>query len=229
MLDNLHGIGASDGAHGVELHAEPAPGEEAADGLEIEETGHEVGIIRHRVDDLHRHLAQLAGTQVVQVQIVGLKGAVTVDLLGALVDGLGHGLRGWATVSSIEFYTEILIRTAGVVASGEDDAALGAKLADGVGAGRGREDAATPDQRLGDTVGSGEPQDGLNRGTIVITAVTPHHQGAAGQLLLGVEDGLDEVLQVTGFLEHLDLFAQTGGTRTLTREGMGGDDFRLHR
>jgi hypothetical protein len=80
VLEDLGGIGAGDGVHGIQLHAELAAGEEAANGLEVEEAGHEVGVIGHRVQDLYPHLAKLAVTpRRVDVQFGGREGAVTLQ------------------------------------------------------------------------------------------------------------------------------------------------------
>ena len=51
------GIGTRDGVHGVEDHFEIA-GEQTSDRVEIEETGHQFGIIRNRIDHLDRHAFQ---------------------------------------------------------------------------------------------------------------------------------------------------------------------------
>jgi hypothetical protein len=48
------------------------------------------------------------------------------------------------------------------------------------------------------------------------------------RLALGVEDRLDEVLQVVRLLEHPDLLAQAGGAGLLPFERRCRDDLRLH-
>ena len=90
------------------------------------------------------------------------------------------------------------------------------------------EDAATPHQGPCDTVGGGHAQDELDRLTVVEAPVAAHHQGAAVEAILGVENGLDEVLQVMRLLEDLDLLAQPGGPGALSGERLGADDAGCH-
>ena len=114
------------------------------------------------------------------------------------------------------------------MAGGQDDAALGLALADDAGGGWGGEDAATSHQGLGHSVGRGHAQDGLNGLAVVEAPVAADHQGAALQAGLGVEDRLDEVLEIIRLLEDLDLLAQSGGAWTLSGERLGADDAGCH-
>ena len=88
-------------------------------------------------------------------------------------------------------------RPAGVVAGGEDDAAVGG-AEDGRRSRRGWRGSPLSHQHPRHAIGGGHPQDGLHRLAVVELAVAPHHQGAAPQVRPHVEDRLDEVLQIVG-------------------------------
>jgi hypothetical protein len=115
----------------------------------------------------------------VQVHRVGVDDPVAVDGLGAREHGVGDRLRRRAAGVDVELDAEVLVRPAGVVAGGQDDAALGLVLADDAGGRRRRQDAALADQRLGDTVGRGHAQDDLDRLAVVEAPVAADHQRAA--------------------------------------------------
>ncbi len=57
-LEDLVGVRARDGVHRVEQHAEPAAGEQRAQGVEVEQSLHERGVVRDGIDHLHAHVAQ---------------------------------------------------------------------------------------------------------------------------------------------------------------------------
>ena len=221
VLEDLGGVGAGDGGHGVEGHAEAA-GEHGADGGEVEERLHQLGVVGDGVDDLDGHVAELLGAEPVEVEVGGVEDLVFVDLLGALVDRLGDALGGGAAVADVVLDAEVLVRAAGVVAGGEDDAAVGAVLADDVGGGGGGEDAALADEHAAEAVGGGHLQRDLDDLAVEVAAVAADHQRLAGEVLERVEDRLDEVLDVVRLLEVRDLLAQAGGAGLLVVVGLGG-------
>ena len=106
VLEDLGGVGAGDGGHGVEGHAEAA-GEHGADGGEVEEGLHQLGVVGDGVDDLDGHVAELLGADPVEVEVGGVEDAVFVDLLGALVDRLGDPLGGGAAVADVVLDAEV--------------------------------------------------------------------------------------------------------------------------
>ena len=222
-LEYALGIGAGDGVHGVEPHSEQAGVEQAVDRVEVEQRLHELRVVVDRVDHVHRHRAEAGAADGVEVDAAPLDREVTVDHEGALVDRLGHLLRGGAAVGDVELDAEVLVRPARVVAGREDQAALGAVLANHAGGGRGGEEPALADDDPADPVGRRHAQDGLRGRAVVEAAVSADHQRAAREVRAGVEDRLDEVLQVAGLLEYADLLAQAGGAGALVREGVGLD------
>ncbi len=225
VLEDLGGVGAGDGGHGVEGHAEAA-GEHGADGGEVEERLHQLGVVGDGVDDLDGHVAELLGADLVEVEVGGVEDLVLVDLLGALVDRLGDPLGGGAAVADVVLDAEVFLRAAGVVAGGEDDAAVGAVLADDVGGGGGGEDAALPDQHPAEAVGGGHLQRDLDDLAVEVAAVAADHQRLAGEVLQAVEDRLDEVLHVVRLLEVRNLLAQAGGAGLLVVVGLWSDTCR---
>jgi hypothetical protein len=114
---------------------------------------------------------------------------------------------GRAAVGDVELDAEVLVRAAGVVAGGQDDAARGLVLADQAGGRRRRQDAALPHHHPAKPLAGGHAQDDLDRLAVVEASVAADHQGARAAVASGpfpgVEDRLDEVLQVVGLLELL--------------------------
>ena len=222
VLEDLGGVGAGDGVHGVEGHGEAAL-EHRADRGEVEQRLHQLGVVGDRVDDLDGHAAEVAGADRVEVDVGGVEDAVFGDGFRAGVDRLGDLLRRRAAVADVVLDAEVLGRAAGVVAGREDDAAEGAVLADDVGGGGRREDAAAADEDAAEAVGGGHLQRGLDDLAVEVAAVAADDQGLALEAFEAVEDRLDEVLDVGRLLEVRDLLAQARGAGLLVVEGPGGE------
>src|SRR5690606_11485815 len=107
-----------------------AAGEQVADGVEVEQPAHQLGVDRDRVDHLHRRAAQphLAGR--VQRHVRRLGNAVAGDLQRPRVNGGGQALRRRTAGGVVELDPEVAVGAARVVAGGKDDAAVGAAVAD---------------------------------------------------------------------------------------------------
>jgi hypothetical protein len=97
----------------------------------------------------------------------------------AAEDGIGDRFGGRPTVGPVHLDAEVSLRSAGVVAGGEDDAADGSLGADQVGGGGGGENAAGGGDEPGHAMGRGHAGDHADRPPIAVAAVAAHHQGAA--------------------------------------------------
>jgi len=217
-LENLLRVGAGDGVHGVEAHGEQPGVEELADALEVEQLLHQHRVVGDRVDDLHGHPADRRRAALIEVDRCGLDGQVAVDLSGAVVDRLGHGLGGGAAVRDVELDPEVAVGPAGVVTGRQDQAPWARRL-------RITQDAAGVDsQPCWPTTVRATPLAAASRRItaplpVVVAAVAAEHQGPATQGRLGVEDRLDEVLEVAGGLEYRHLLAQAGGAGRCPSKG----------
>ena len=131
VFQDLLGIGAGHGVHGVERHAEAAL-EHRADRVEIEQRLHQFGIVGDRIDHLDRHAARLDGADRVEVDRADVGDLVARDRLGAGEDRVGDLFRRRAAIADIVLDAEILVRAAGIVAGRQDDAAEGLVFADDI-------------------------------------------------------------------------------------------------
>ncbi len=233
VFEDRLGIGAGDRVHRVEAHLEAARAQQRADRVEVEQAFHQLGIVGHRVDHLDRHAAERLRPEGGEVAIGGFDDAELVDAAAVGVDRLGDALGRGAAVADVVLDAEVAVRPAGVVAGGEDEAAVGLVLADQVGDRRGREQAVLPHQEFADAVGAGHLQDHLDRLGIEEPAVAADHQGLARDVGQGLEHRLHEVFEVVGLLEHRHRLAQSRGSGFLVVERRGRDDrrntARMHR
>jgi len=227
-LEDLRRVGSGDRVHRVEEDRQGARAERGADPVEVEQRLHQPGVGRHRVDDLHGEVADLRVPEAPQVHLWRIRDPVVADRLGAPIEGLGVLLGGGPAVLDVVLDPEIPVGAARVVACGEDDPAEGLALADFRGSsGRGK-DPAPPDDEASHAVGGRQPDDGLDRLAVEVSPVPAQHQGLAPQPLERVEDRLDEVLEIMGLAEDLDLLAQARRARALPRKGPGRHRADVH-
>jgi hypothetical protein len=104
------------------------------------------------------------------------------------------------------------------VARGENDAAEGAALADEVRRRRRRQDPATADDHAPEAVRGRHAEDGLDRFAIVISAVATDDERASSRRGHGIDDRLNEVLEVVRLLEDQDFLAEPRRSGTLIGE-----------
>ena len=228
LLEDRARVGAGDRRHAVEADAKAAL-EQRPDAREVEQAGHQLAIVRDRVDDLDHGRAEPALALPVERDVGRVEGPVLPDLPRALIDRLGHLLGRRAAVRAVVLDAEVAVRAAGIVAGREDDAAERLVLADH-GGGRGRrQQPALADQDAAEAVGGGHLEDGLDGAPVVVAAVAADHERAAREALERIEHRLDEVLEIVRLLEHPDLLAQAGGARALVLERRGRDGGHGHR
>jgi hypothetical protein len=122
-LQDVAGIGARDGVHRIEAHAEAARPQQVADAVEVEQLFHQRGIVGDRVDDLDRHVAHLRGALAGEVDWPLAEDAEAIDLAGPGVDRVGQRFRRRAAVGDVVLDAEIALRPARIVAGRQDDAA----------------------------------------------------------------------------------------------------------
>mmetsp|Transcript_4390 Transcript_4390/g.7432 ORF Transcript_4390/g.7432 Transcript_4390/m.7432 type:complete len:284 (-) Transcript_4390:21-872(-) len=231
IAEDLVGVGTGDTVHAVEAHGEVLPVDELLDLAKVEQLLHklhvELGVVYH----VHRVLVQRAfhsgedglahGAGV--YGLVALKQGILGDLEGLRKYFLGHVLEGRSSILPVELDSEVLVGASGVVAGREDDASEAVagveasvvlvELSDEGGDGGGGEEAVLPYDNFLDAIGHGDLDDGLGGDVIVEPAVSRHYQSLSLVLGLGegVEDGLDEVLEVVRLLEDLDLLPEATG------------------
>ncbi len=114
-FENGMGIGAGNGMHGIERHAE-ATGEQGADGVKIKQRLHQRGVVFDRVDHLDHHVADHLRANRIQVDIGRIERSVAVDHLGAGIDRVGDLFGCRTTIADIVLDAEIALRPAGIVA-----------------------------------------------------------------------------------------------------------------
>jgi hypothetical protein len=172
-----------------------------------------------RVDDAHTHAGQLAIAIAVEVRCVPVGNEVPANGQAATVNPIGQFGAGLAAAPDVVLDAEITLDAAGVVAGRQQEATLGILDGDQVAGGRGGEDAAAADDRLGNAIGRRHAQQDRDGFTIVITAVAADNDAGTpkgGQL---VEDRLQEILEISGFPEALHRLSQAGGPGPLIIEG----------
>ncbi len=180
------------------------------DRLEIEQALHQLGVVLHRVDHLDRHAAGLDRANAREVDVADIGDLVFADLLGVGEDGVGDLFRRRAAIADIVFYAEILVRTAGIVAGRQHQAAKGLVFADDVGGRRRGQNTVLADHHLAETVGGGHGDRLLDHLEIEVAAVAADHQRLALKPFQRVEHRLDEVFRVVLLFEHRHFLAQAG-------------------
>ena len=96
-------------------------------------------------------------THVGQVNLV-----VNLDLLGQIVNPVGHLLGGRTSVIAVELDSEIVLRSTGVMRRSEQDSTIRLSRSDHGGCCGGREDGVLSYDKGGDTVTGGNPDDLLD-------------------------------------------------------------------
>jgi hypothetical protein len=87
---------------------------------------------------------------------------VNLDLLGQIVDPVGHLLRCGATVVTVELDSEIIIGSTGVMRRSEQDSTVCLSRSDHGGCGGSGENGILSDDEGRDTVSGGDPDDLLD-------------------------------------------------------------------
>ncbi len=228
ILDDAVRVGAGDGVHGIELHAEAAR-KHGAYPVEIEQRLHELGIVGDRIDHLHDHGARMVGADGAQVDVGCVDGEVAVDDLGAREHRVGDLLGRRATIADIVLDAKIAIRPARVVARRQHQAAEGVVMANDMARSGGRQQAVLPDQHGAEAVGRGDANNALDGDVVEVAAVAADHQRLALVALERVEDRLHEVLDIVGTAELAHPLAQAGGAGLLVGERGGVNRLYRHR
>lgn len=149
--------------------------------------------------------------------LVSLQHGVFFDYFGLGKNFFGDALKRWSTILTIEFDSEIFIRTTRVVTSAEDDAAKAVslfvvlvQLSDHRGHSWGREEAVLADIDFPDTVADSDLDDDLGSYVVVISSISRNNEGFTNILFFGerVENGLHEVFEVVLLFEDLHLFPE---------------------
>ena len=214
--------------HGVEAQAKAAA-DQGANRREIKQRFHQFGIVGHRVDHFHLHVAHRLRPQPVEHRIGRIDDAVAIQRSAAGKDRVGDFFRRRPAVAGVVLDAEVALRPTGIVAGGKNQAAEAPVLADHAGGGRRRQNAALPHQNPAKAVGGGHFENDLGRLAVVVAPVAAQHQRAARRCIDGVEHRLDEVFQISRRLEYGDLLAQARGARFLVGEGSRGDGSDAHK
>ncbi len=204
--------------HGVEAHPEFARGEQVANGAEVEQLLHQLGVVGDGIDHLDGHPAKGGLAQPVDLDIVCFEDGVRGYFPGMGEDRLGDLFRRRTAVGSVVFDAEVLVRTTGIMAGRQDDPPERLVLADDTGRRRRRQDTALAHQDPAETVGRRHPEDDLNGFVVVVAAIAAENQRLATIAFEGIENRLNEILQVVRLLENLHFLTKPGGSRLLTPE-----------
>ena len=218
------GIGASDGVHRVKGDREIAA-QQGSDLIEIEQALHQCHVVLHPVDHLHHQFPQLLLAADAEVGRRRIRlDAISIQAGGFGIDGVGDRFRRRTAVGAVHLDAEVAVWTTRIVASRENDAGDGAVAADQVRGGGGGEDAAGGGDYPCQPMGRGHAADDANGLAVAIAAVSPHHQGAAGDAGDGAQRGLDKAFEVVGGGKLAGALAQPRGARLLVAEGLGKAD-----
>ena len=221
-LQDFLSVGSGDSVHGVEAHTETRL-EQGAQRVEVEQALHQLGIIGHGVDDFDLDAANFEGAQLVEIDRIDIGDLVGRDHLAAGIDRIRQLLGRWAAIFGIVLDAEILMRAAGIVACRQDEATESLALADQVGGGGRRQDAALPHHHATEAVGDRHGDHLLDHLAIVEAAVAADDQRLASETLERIEHRLNEVLDIVRLLEDGHLLAQARRARLLVVVGCGGD------
>src|SRR5690554_6616130 len=164
-----------------------------------------------------------------EVDIGCIGDEVAVDDLAAGMDGVGNPLRRRPAIADIVLDAEIALRTTGIVAGAEHQAAEGLVVPDQMAGRRRRQQPVLAHQHRPEAVGRGDADRLLDGDIIEVAAIAADHQRLALVALQAVEDRLHEVLDIVRLAEHLDALAQSGGSRLLVVEGRGFNRLDRHR
>ena len=154
-----------------------------AQSRKIEELAHQLDVIGYGVDDLDLCVADAVARDVAEVHVGGVKAQDLGDFQRLGVDRVRDLLWRRAAVGGVELDAEVAIRTAGVMAGREDQAAEGLVLANDAGGGRRGQNAAGADQKTPDAICGGDADDGLDRLRVIIAAIPADHERVPGQAL----------------------------------------------
>ncbi len=227
-LQDLGRVGPGHGIHGVETHAKTAVGEQCADTVEIEQPFHQCRVIRDCIHHLDAQFARLLLARLVQRDLADIGQPVMLQPQGSAPHRLGQRFGRLAAVGGVEFHPEIALGAAGVVAGGEQETAGCAVQAYQVGGRGGGEQPVPADDDPGDAVARSNAEQHLQGFAVPEAAVTAGDQGGAREIPGGVEDGLEEVLEVVRLAEYPHFLAQPRRAWPLVVEGSGGDAAHFH-
>lgn len=162
---------------------------------------------------------------------------VLLDDFGLSEDGFSDALWSRSAIASVELDTEVLIGATRVVTGGEHNSSeavaftvLGVKLANEGGDSWRREEAMLTNIYLSDTIGGCNLDNLLDSDVVVVPTIARNDEGLAhvvdfwGLLFEGIEDGLDEVLQVVRLGEDLDLLTEAASAWLLVLVGFFDGD-----
>ena len=105
------------------------------------------------------------------VNVVAINNSVLRDSLCALKDSIGDALWGRPSILDVVLDTKVCVRTTGVVASSEENAASGLAQTNQVRGSRGRQNTILTDDELCDTIARRDTNDLLYRRLGIVAAV----------------------------------------------------------
>ena len=225
LFEESFRVGPRDCMHCIESHVEVRAGNQAANRIEIEQRGHQLCIIVNRIDDGDLHLVDLVIAGIIQINIICLGNTILADLLAEIENGFRNLFGRGSAIVDIELDAEVATGAAWIVARREDDPALRPVFSDEMRHSRGRKDSALTDDDTTHPVDRGHFQDDLDRIAIVKAPVTTEDEGSAAKFRVGLEDRLDEILQIVRTAEECDFFPEPGCARTLVVKRCGPDCF----
>ena len=222
-LEDRLGIGPGDRVHGVEAHGE-AGGEQAADRIEIEQRLHQRLVVGDRIDHLDGHLLQLwrcrcgrcrgRAASDIRMRSIAL---VRAKMASVTFSGAGPPLAVLNLMPKSPFGPPGLWLAERMMPPAV--AFLRMRLeAAGV-----ESRPPRPTMTRAEPVAGGDLERALDGLAVEEAAVAADDQRLAGKAAIGIEDRLDEVLDVMRLLEMRHLLAQARGARLLVVIGGGCD------
>ena len=121
-LQNFLGIRPGYRVHRIKTHAKTIM-EALAQLVKIKQAFHQLGIIIDRIDDFHGHRAQLLCAVVIEINSGCCECVIALNLLAALINGVGNLFRRRSAITDVVFDTEVFIRPARIMTGREDKSA----------------------------------------------------------------------------------------------------------
>mmetsp|Transcript_32074 Transcript_32074/g.95534 ORF Transcript_32074/g.95534 Transcript_32074/m.95534 type:complete len:246 (-) Transcript_32074:159-896(-) len=219
LLDDALGVWPLYTAHGIVYHAETRRGNHLLDLLEVKALLQQCQVVLHAVKDLDcLVVAEAVDDGHVQAKVREVLADLELCDLGCPLHHLvGHLLWCRTTVLAVVLDAKVVIRATGVVRGRANEAAerhetRASRANHRRGRRRGEEAVgAAPD--VADAVGKRHLNDDLDRRAVPVSPIARNDQSAAlngdAEVLEGVEDALNVVVQVRILLEDLCLLAES--------------------
>ena len=211
LLEDVTRVGARHPVHAVEQHAKSA-GKQGPQSVEIEQFLHDSSVIGKRIHHCHPGVAHDRSPLVIEIHAGMVASQVMSDRQGVLVDLFRDSLGSGTSVADVVFDAEVRLQSSRVVTGCQQQPAQSVLSTDHRRHRRSGQDPPAPHQNAAETVRRGHAKNSLDSGTVVVPAISAHHQHLQGKInarafAQRIKDRLDEVLEIVGLHEDTRLLS----------------------